>query len=36
MFLKRRDPNYYTKHTKNDEVNGNIEFLQPHPVVAAD
>jgi hypothetical protein len=23
-------------HAQNDETNGNIEFLQPYPVVAAD
>jgi hypothetical protein len=24
------------RHSRNDETNGNIEFLQPYPVVAAD
>jgi hypothetical protein len=32
------NPNDYTgtPSRKNDETNGNIEFLQPYPVVAAD
>jgi hypothetical protein len=38
VFHLKRNPNYYTQplYAQNDETNGNIEFLQPHPVVAAD
>jgi hypothetical protein len=38
VFHVKRNPDYYTwtPWGKNDETNGNIEFLQPYPVVAAD
>jgi hypothetical protein len=34
----KRNPNYYTWpfHAQNDEINSNIESLQPYPVVAVD
>jgi hypothetical protein len=38
VFYLKRNLNYFTEplHARNDETNGNIEFLQPYPVVAAD
>jgi hypothetical protein len=37
MFHLRRNPTTHEPlHTQNDETNGNIEFLQPYSVIAAD
>jgi hypothetical protein len=38
MFHLTCNPNCYSEplHEQKDETNGNIEFLQPYPVVAAD
>jgi hypothetical protein len=38
VFHLKLSPNYYTRtpSAQNHETNGNIEFLQPYPVVTAD
>jgi hypothetical protein len=37
MFHLNRNPSTHEHlHAQNDETNGNIEFLKPYPVVAAD
>jgi hypothetical protein len=38
VFHSNRNPNYYTQHlhAQNDETSGNIELLQPYPIVITD
>jgi hypothetical protein len=36
VFNLKRNPTHELLRAQNDETNGNIEFLQPYPIVAAD